>query len=276
MKLAVFTAFVTSSLTLPSFSLADTYQTEINASYGETDSDYYYSDNYSISLQGKHYFSLIDTTNLPLAEAAFLQKVSSFSLSLTNHAFEDSGVDGDGYQRAASVTYFIPNSIFFVGAGIAENKSNYEYHYVEGYSYEGAISTDWNSRWNATLGISPIDGLQVWSEFFEDEDVSEYWNLNAKYVKPLSGERAFSVETRYADSRGIDIKSLTVITDYYFNRRFSVGAGITHYVFDDSDDDDNNSFIRARYFITENTSVELSYFSSDYFDSWRIGGAVRF
>jgi hypothetical protein len=275
MKLAVFTAIVTaSSFALAPFALSGTYQTEINATYSEFDSDYYTGDNYSINLQGTQYFSPVDTANLPLAEAAFLRKASSFSLSLANSDYKYERDNQDNYQRGASVTYFVPNSIFFVGAGIAESKYTYQYRYSNEIApIKG--STDWESSWSAALGIAPIDGLQVWSDFYEDTDVSDYWNLNAKYVKPLAGERAFGVEVRYADFRAADSDSINVSADYYFTHRFSVGAGVGQ-MWNDEYDDHTSYDIHMRHFFTQNASIQLSYSDSDYSDGWKLGGTVRF
>lgn len=278
MKITIFTAIVaTFSFSLSPISTAQTYQTEIGVTYSEFDSDFYPGDNYSIGLQGTQYFSPVYTRNLPLAEAAFLQKASSLSLSLANDDYEFDDQDGDSYLRGANVTYYIPNSIFFVGAGITENKLVFTHRYYGDYAYEGIVSTDWRSHWNATLGVAPIDGLQVWSEFLEGVDVSDYWNLSAKYVKPLVGEQAISIEARYVDDRQFDIRSVVVSTDYYFNHRFSVGLVTAQFIFGSSEVDDSTPYhIRARQFITENTSVELAYFSSDYSDRWQLGGTIRF
>lgn len=277
MKLAVLSAIVaTSSFTLAPFALSETYRTEISANYGETDSDYYSGDNYSVGLSGKLYFSPVNTAGLPLAEAAFLQKASSFSVSLSNNSYEYEGDNQEAYLRSANVTYFIPNSIFFVGAGIAENKWTYEYNFGdEAAPLNG--STDWESRWSAAVGIAPIDGLQVWSDFFEDTDVSERWNLNAKYVKPLVGERAFGVEVRYSDYNEFDSHSINVSADYYFTHRFSVGAGVGQAWSDESYVEDQTTYnIHARHFLTENASVELSYSDYDYSTGWQLGGTIRF
>lgn len=278
MKLAVFTAIVAaSSFTLAPSVLAEAYQTEINASYNESESDLYPSDNYSISLMGTRYFSPVDTTRGPLAEAAFLQKVSSFSLLLANNDYESYSQNSDSYFRGARVTYFIPDSLFFIGAAIAENKMVGTYYYHGDYSYQENIPTDWDTQVHATLGIAPIDGLQVWSTFSDDVSVSDYWNLNAKYVQLLAGERAVSVETHYIDNAALDVRSLTVDVDYYFTRQLSLGLGVAHLIFGESDaDDDYSSRIRARQFITENASVELTYFSEDRLNGWQLGTTVRF
>lgn len=278
MKLAVFTAIITaSSFVLAPFVLSETYQTEINASYGESESDSYPSANYSASLVGTQYFSPVDMTRGPLAEAAFLQKASSFSLLLANNDYESYSQNSDSYFRGASISYFIPNSLFFIGAAIAESKMVGTYYYHGDYSYDEKIPTDWDTQVHATLGIAPIDGLQVWSTFSDDVSVSDYWNLNAKYVKPLAGERALSLVAHYTDDSVLDIRSLTVDADYYFTRQLSLGLGVAHLIYGDSDaDNDYSSRIRARQFINEHASIELAYFSADYLNGWQLGATLRF
>lgn len=280
MKLAVFSAIIVAS----GFSLAayadaeaNTYRSEINLGYGESDSDFDSSDDYSVILQGTQYFSSVDTTTGPLAEAAFLQKASSFSLWLANSDYESDWMEGDSYLRRASVTYFIPDSIFFVGAGVQEYKysASYASGIIEG--YEGKFSTDWKSQLDATVGIVPLDGLQVWSKFSDEATVSESWNLNARYVRLLVGERALAIGTSYTDDNKYDERSVNINAEYYFTPSLSVGVGLARSILENSDNDDEDSFsARVRQFITQNASIELNYASSDSSDSWTIGGTVRF
>jgi hypothetical protein len=130
---------------------------------------------------------------------------------------------------------------------------------------------------HATLGIAPIDGLQIWSTFSDEVSVSDYWDLNTKYVKLLAGERAVSVETNYTDNLVLDVRSLTVDVDYYFTRQLSLGLGVAHFIYGDSDAENGySSRIHARQFLNENASVEVSYLSTDYLNCWQFGTTVRF
>jgi hypothetical protein len=278
MKPIIYSAiFATSSFALAPFAASDTYRSEINATYTDIDSDLGF-DSYSLNLQGRYYFSPVDTTGLPLAEAAFLQKSSSVMIALgkDEYEYEGDGYTSEEYTRSVNANYYIPDSIFFVGGGVSKRKVNFEYSGDEnyaGYEYSGK----WKSRLNARIGIAPIDGLQIWSDFNESSDLSEYWNLNAKYVKPLDNQTAFAIETHYADDRIFDMRSLLVNVDYYLTHRSSIGLGAAHFMFDSNDrDDDSKYHARARHFFTEKTSIDLTYYSSDYSDSWMIGGTVRF
>ncbi|MEN0036307.1 MAG: putative porin [Cellvibrio sp.] len=273
MKPIIYSAiFATSSFALAPFAASDTYRNEIYATYSELDE----VDEYSINLQGKHYFSAVDTTGLPLAEAAFLQKSSSVTLAASNNNYKSDNYENDTYARSLNVNYFIPNSIFFVGAGVSQQKHNI--HNFDGGDDAGVYdySTDWGSNLNARIGVAPIEGLQIWSDFYENSDISDYWNLSAKYVKPLSNERAVSTEVYYSDN-DYGPRTVIVSADYYFTHRFSVGVGAARFMYDGDYRDDTNSYhVRARHFVTENISADLTYFSSDYSDSWMIGGTFRF
>lgn len=277
MKLVLFTAMVTaSSFSIAPMAWCEDYRTDITGNYSEFDYDFYSGDNYSTNVNWKQYFSSVDTANLPLAEAAFLRKASSFSLSLVKNDFENDYSSQESDVRSASISYFVPNSIFFVGAGITQNKYSYEYRY-DNQSEPTKGTSDWASRWNATLGVAPVDGLQIWSDFFEHVDVSDHWNLHAKYVKPLADQRAFGVEVNYFENREVDSNAVQVSADYYFTHRFSLGAGVSQYWDDAPDEGDDTSYsLHARHFFTENTSVQISYADSDYSDSWQLGGTVRF
>lgn len=265
--------FATSSFALASFAASDTYRNEIYTTYSELND----VDEYSINLQGKHYFSAVDTTGLPLAEAAFLQKASSVTLAASNNNYKSDNYENDTYARNLNVNYFIPNSIFFVGAGVSQQKHNI--HNFDGGNDAGVYdySTDWRSNLNARIGVAPVEGLQIWSDFYENSDVSDYWNLSAKYVKPLSNDHAINTEVYYSDNDDSGFRYVTVSADYYFTNRFSVGAGVARFMYDGNYRDDTNTYhVHARHFMTENISVDLAYFSADYSDSWTIGGTVRF
>lgn len=266
------------SLSLPAFS--STYQTELEATYWEPDIDPQV-DATEFQLKATRYFSPVDTTNLPFAEAAFLRKTSYFSLGFTESDYKVSSdyFDGDSKQntkqREADINYFVPDSKFFVGAGIHQYKINYSYYYdVADYgNYEFKNESDWDSRWVARLGIAPVDGLLVWSEFFEDIKISEHWNLHAKYVKPLANNKAIGVESTFEKYRS-DTWIANVAVDYYFTQALSIGAGVSHY---ESDwDDSTGALVRSRYFLTERVSLDLSYVDSDFSESWKVGGNIRF
>lgn len=260
------------------FALAATYQSEISASYADIDVSDDSEEGYFVGLEGTYYFSPVDTKNHPLAEAAFVEKASNVYLGLNNYEFKEAGDRLDIYQRTLGVDFYVPNTLFYVGAGVNEYKSKYSWP-AEGSFDGGSESSKWQSNWFIKAGIAPVTGLLVWSEFTEDVDVSDEWNINGKYVIPLSGEQALNVEASYEQS---DISyvadTITGAVDYYLDRHLSLGAGFINNSYESGSGDDSNTdyFIRARNFFTDNISAELSYTDGDYESSLMLGGTIRF
>jgi len=277
MKLKLLPAIITAAglLTAP-FALAATYQSEISATYADIDISDDSEEGYFIGLEGKYYIAPVDTANHPLAEAAFIEKASNVYLKLGNYELKDTGDRLDIYQRSLGIDFYIPNSIFYVGAGVNEYKSKYIWPSDED-SNAGSNSSKWNSEWFVKAGIAPVTGLLVWSEFTENVNVSDEWNINGKYVIPLSGEQALNIEASYEKTYDF-VDTITVAADYYLDRNLSLGAGFVNSSYDG--DGDNNSetgyLIRARQFFTDNASLELSYTDGDYESSLALGGTFRF
>lgn len=138
---------------------------------------------------------------------------------------------------------------------------------------------DWESQWHIKAGVTPIDGLLVWSEFYEDVDVADAWNINAKYVMPLGvNGQWLNLEASYIDSDIEEAKTLDIAADYYLDNHLSVGGGLTHYAYDDDDFDTNENeyFIRANQYFTDSFAANLSYVDGDYESRWTIGASLRF
>lgn len=278
MKMKLLPAIVaTAGFLAAPFVFSATYQGELSAAYSDIDiqGD---EEGYFVGLEGKYYFAPVDTKNHPLAEAAFIEKSSNVYVNLGNFEFKEAGDRLDIYQRSIGVDFFIPNTMFYLGAGVNEMKSNYSWP-AEGNSSGGSDATDWDSAWFIKAGIAPVTGLLVWSEFTEDVDVSDEWNINGKYVIPLSGEHALNIEAAYEKS-DISYADNTIMAavDYYLDRNLSIGGGFINTSFDDAigDDATTDYFIRARNFFTDSISGEISYTNGDYEDSFMVGGTIRF
>lgn len=260
------------------FAFAATYQSEMSANYADIDVSDDSEEGYFIGLEGTYYFAPVDTANHPLAEAAFIEKASNAYLNLGNYEFKDTGDRLDIYQRTLGVDFYIPNSLFYVGAGVNEYKSKYTWPSDE-YSNAGSDSSKWDSEWFVKAGIAPVTGLLVWSEFTEDVDVSDEWNINGKYVIPLSGEQALNIEASYEKSDVSYVDDIIAgAVDYYLDRHLSLGAGFINSSFDSASDNESTTdyFVRARNFFTDNISAELSYIDGDYENRLMLGGTVRF
>jgi hypothetical protein len=279
MKLKLLPAIIAAAgfLTAP-FALAATYQSEISANYADVDVSDSSEEGYIVNLEGKYYFAPVDTANHPLAEAAFIKKASNAYLNLGNYEFKENGDRLDIYQRSLGVDFYIPNTLFYLGAGIEEHKSKYTWP-ADGDSSAGSSSNQWDSAWFVKAGIAPVTGLLVWSEFTEDVDVSDEWNIKGKYVVPLTGEHALNIEASYEDSYD-SINSFALAVDYYVDHNLSLGAGFINTSYDDNEFIDSESstdyLIRARQFFTDNASLELSYVDGEEESSLLIGGSFRF
>lgn len=262
-------------LTAP-FALAATYQSEISAAYADIDVSNDSEEGYFVGLEGTYYFSPVDTKNHPLAEAAFIEKASNLYIGLGNFEFKEAGDRLDIYQRSIGVDFYIPNTMFYLGAGVNEIKSKYTWP-AEGNFAGGTDSSKWDSTWFVKAGVAPVTGLLVWTEFTEDIDVSDQWNINGKYVIPLSGEQALNIEASYEKS---DISyaedTITGTVDYYLDRNLSLGAGFVNVSYNSDEDSTTDYFVRARNFFTDNISAELTYTDGDYESSLMLGGTIRF
>lgn len=262
------------------FASAKNFQSEIKADYSEIDYDGSSADHYAFGLTGTYYFSSVDTSNRPLAESAFLQKASSISIGGAYDEYKDRqpgfSETEHRYGRGIDVDFYIPNSIFYLGAGISE----FKYKDVEKLNnVTNRYSEDWNSQWTLRAGVTPIDGLLVWTEFYEDVDVSDYLNVHAKYVMPIgTAGQWLNLEASYEniDSGYSDLRVLELAADYYLDTHLSIGAGLAHYDASGNNGNENEYFIRANQYFTDNVAVNLSYADGDFESRWGIGATIRF
>ncbi len=253
------------------FALAATYQSELSAGYVDIDINNSNADGYAVGLEGKYYFAPVNTANHPLAEAAFIEKSSNVYVQLGTAELKGSGQKLDLYERTIGIDFYIPDTIFYLGAGATEVKS------VASPSL--GTSSGWDSRWFVKAGVAPITGLLVWSEFTEDIDISDEWNINGKYVLPLSGEQSLNLEASYEKSKlGFTDDTISMAADYYIDRNLSVGAGFVNTSYDSSVNNktETDYFVRARNFFTDKASVEISYVDGKVENSFLIGGTLRF
>lgn len=225
--------------------MANTYQAELGLVYGTIDTDAGDAD--VTGINGKYFFNAVDTSNKPLAEAAFLQEAGSIRA-----AYGQIDADGDKIKTTAiNIDYYFGDSIFYAGVG--------------------AISTDVfgekNDTWSVTAGVTPVAGWLLTTTYIDDVDYE--LNLQSKYVKQLSGETAINFELGYA--AGVDDADDTVSAglDYYFNRNVSLGAFT-------SSAEETTTGVRGRYFFNEKVSAELSYQTVDSVDTILLGAAFRF
>ncbi len=229
-SLALATAMVFSS----GLALADSYQAEIGADYTDVDGG-----DGAFGIHGEFHFNPVQTRNHPLAEAAFLEQSSNVYAAADND-FDVLTVGGEMY---------VPDTMFYAGARVARTDFN------------GSDDT----TLYATLGLTPVDGLLVTTEFNDDGYDA---NVQAKYVTALGGGNYVNLEGEYRDSDFDDYLSLGA--DFYFTRTLSVGAAF-------ADRFGTDEFtLRARNFFTDEVSGQVAFTDSDGNNRIMIGGAIRF
>lgn len=228
-SLALATAFAFSS----GFAVAD-YQSELSANYTDVENG-----DGAFGIRGEMHFSPVQTRNHPLEEAAFLER-STNVYAEANNDFDSLTVGGELY---------VPDTMFYIGARVNRNDSG----------------ADDETTAYATLGLTPIDGLRVTTEFNEDGYDA---NLSAKYVTSLGGGNFVNLEGTFADGDADDYLSLGA--DFYFDRTFSVGAGYADIYGVDA------FTLRTEKFFNEEVSGNLAFTDTDYGNAFTIGAAIRF
>jgi hypothetical protein len=275
MRFTRFAALLALAL-LTQAAFSQNYRTEITTDFSSTDSEFIDEDKGG-RIAATYYFSPVEIRNHPLAEAAFLEKASNikvdyvYSKSKENDIFEDISYrrTTTSHDVTGKADFYIPNSIFYVGAGIVREKDTYKIEFTSGSETYTSDITETDNLWFGSLGLTPIQGLLIWSDFYEDVDLDDHWNLNAKYVTDIA-QKTVNIETSYRDY--IDYYSASLIGDLYFNRTFSVGLG---YSYIDVEDIDSYIF-RSRKFFTDTVSIHAAFLNSDYSDTYNIGVDVRF
>ena len=209
------------ALALPVGALADDYRVELDLTFDRVDfpGDAPNFDNVGVS--GTYFFEPVVTDGLPLREAAFLKRSSFVSAGATRTDYGDQELDVFG----ASAGYYLPNTIFY---------GEVNYNYVDDFGGD-------QHYFSGALGVAPIDGLLVTTQFDEDG-----WdpNATARYVGKLPNSNFYAASVTVVDP---DLGDLTwgVGFDYYFDPTLSVGINLTEYT----------TGLRAEKFFTPRFSV---------------------
>lgn len=246
MKLKLIT--VASGLLVSSLTLADTYQTDLRASVSRYDNNYYSSDTNDYMLEGAYYFDAVKTTNLPLAEAAYLNKSSNVFASVYDRPEQHHNRSLQSFALGAEV--YIPENFLYVKAGVVRRSSNYSDR----------------DDWFTAVGVTPIDGLLLTTEYFHDAGYDA--NIHAKYVTDIGSGQFINLEAAYTDAdSGSQIE---LGGDFYFDNTFSVGALVSDY------DWGTDYTVRTRKFFTESFSADLAYTDAEQGNIVTLGANLRF
>lgn len=261
-KIGLYILLATSS----SLTTAETYNFEADITY--TSKDYFGTDIDASLLDVTYYFTPIDNSKEPLAEAAFLNKsseisaqygqisqeylVNNVSLGLAGRYVTDAGVIiGLGYA----------NKSFNERETAAITGNGTEKFVDSGYIEIGTYLTD-----TSAFTVSYSGNLnRTTDENGQDNIFSNTVSLRYNHLFLMSGDTSIKLNTRfgytmYSDDEYSDDDTgiLDVNGDYYFNREFSVGLGLTTYQTSYSDAVFRYT-VASNYFLTDNVSIYGSY-----------------
>jgi len=240
---------------LPLLARADDYRWDTGVDYSRfsgsgEDTDYW-------SLGGTYYLRDVTTDELPLQEAAYLGRASSVSAAVSRF---DSPF-GDFDQWRLSGEFYVPSAWLYFSAGLTGSDTLGITVDDDG---DVSIARGNDTAWDATIGITPFDGLRLSTSFHQHLDYEP--NLDVKYVGRLGNDHWYGFGVNLVDPDGGDL-TYAVSGDYFIDRTLRVGAELGEHHFGVSVDK----------FFTDRLSVGLRYRDFDEADgdvltlraSWR-------
>ena len=232
----------------PAAALADDYRFDAQGAFDwYQPSDDFFGDADTTNLTGTWYFAPVSTTDVPLAEAAFLGRSSRVSAVLARYELFGEHLNA----QAASVGYYFPGTMFYASAGVQR---------IETLTALSStfVQTEYDTAWFGQLGIAPLKGLLLTTSFQEDGYDP---NITARYVGKLPNSHYYAgsvslVEPDWGDtSFGLDF-------DYYFDHTASVGIGYA--------DGAERWELRAQKFLSESWALGASVSTDDFGDGFGI------
>lgn len=252
---------------LPAMANAE-YQSEI---FIELDS-YDYEGNIEGSfnqLNYKYYLDKVSTNNVPLAEAAFLGRVSNIEVGWYNFSFDypdNDTADGDGLGFIYShkqknsplnleVLYDSSSMAFTDQAG----PNDYDLDIL---SY--GIIIGWFIEDTTTVNFEYIKIDYDYSAVFADE-TEEHTLISFKKVEKLGGNTAYNLEAMIGtvDYEGNSNTQLGIQGDYYLDNMKSIGAEYLSESGDSKADEGTTTVIRGQIFFNKQFSLRAQLESYD-------------
>ncbi len=195
----------------PAAALADDYRWEVRGDAGrDSTRGSLFTDVDTLSLAGSWYFKPVSTEGVPLAEAAFLGRASRLSVVAGRFEILDTQLNA----QAASVGYYIPSTMFYAGAGVSRGQNITAINST-------IVMREYDTTWFGTLGMTPVDGLLLTTNFEEDGYDP---NLTARYVGKLPNDHFYAGSVSIVEPDQGDT-SFGVDFDYFFNESTSAGVG---------------------------------------------------
>jgi hypothetical protein len=251
---------------VPAFA-EERFQTEISISYGRSDFDRDYRA-IMPGVSAEVFFTPVQTSEHPYAEAAFLERVGSVSVMAADEDLKSGAVKGDGPMILASINYAKPDFPLVIQAVYGTLKIDYNAPY----------SATWESNmYRLSLGNYITNTLLAGVSYSSDKGSlsqpgqptitlkDSQYGFFAKYIYELEHDKGLSFQGSLTNSTSNDgTKSLKntnedISADYFFSRGLSAGIGIENSSGKDLDSEGRTYSADIRYFITPSFSVSGMY-----------------
>ena len=250
----------------PGLSTAQSFQDEVSYQNMSIENDSGTSSMDINAIFVSHFFDSLSTNSGPLAEAAFLGRVSDIHAGYGDVAFTVLSNDLDGSVWELGANYFVPGSDYFFAVDIrsmevslAALEATFDTRVISGGMYlddQFTIELEYSTEVAGT-SISP------------DTDYVDI-TVRAKRLLDMGGQTVNvegSVSSSEADNSTISATNtiMAFSGDYYVNDMFSVGLGFSSNSGDDLSDEGLTTAFSARYFFTPTVSLALNMeqFSAD-------------
>jgi hypothetical protein len=236
-------------LALAPAAFADDYRFEVRGTFArDHPAGDFLDDIDTTTLSGSWYFKPVSVDGVPLSQAAFLGRASY--LSAVAARFD--GFFGTHLNaQAASVGYYIPQTIFYVNAGASRGQT------VTAVS-STIVQKEYETRWFGSVGVTPLDGLLVYTRI---EEGAYDPNVAARHVGRLPNAHYYAGSVSLVDPDQGDL-SFGLDFDYYFDESTSLGAG-----YDDAGD---RWELRAEKFFSKNWAAGVSGYTADFGDGFGV------
>ena len=234
--------------------------------------------NFTGAVQGTYYFKNVDATKGPLAEAAFLNQASNFSLAYNYGEYDEDGLDIVSHTYGAKAEAYVPTKLVPVYASAA-------YSHTINDSKNNLKSDDQGDRYALELGavVAPNFLVAVGYTSVADQYSLDAFNILANGVAKAALESdtidqdqdAITARTKYVGA--IDGTNMAVgfeaglvygedtmynlKTDLYLTPALSVGAS---YAETSANTDVDSAWgANVNYFITPAVAVGASYVNAN-------------
>lgn len=242
--------------------------------------------NFTGAVQGTYYFKNVDATKGPLAEAAFLNQASNFSLAYNYGEYDEDGLDIVSHTYGAKAEAYVPTQLVPVYASAAyshtinDSKNNLEFD-DQGDRYALELGAVVAPNFLVAVGYTSVadqtsyDAFNILSNgvakaalesgtIAQDQDAI---TARTKYVGAIDGTNmavGFEAGLVYGEDTMYNLK-----TDLYLTPALSVGASYAE-TSANTDVDDSAWGANVNYFITPAVAVGASYVNAN-----AVGGEAR-